>query len=109
TYTRIHYGDVLRDIYLNIPERLKRIIPSQERFTAINVPVVSVISKGVYVFRKLLKSGQADIDILFSQTEKKSERVALFLAILELCKLKRIIITENNCIKIRSSQLNDST
>lgn len=58
--------------------------------------VVSVISKVVYVLKNLYKHGTAQIDRLFDGITGRSERVATFLAILELTKSGRIIISDDN-------------
>lgn len=58
--------------------------------------VVSVISKVVYVLKSLYKNGSAHIDTLFDGMTGRSERVATFLAILELTKSGRITISDDN-------------
>ncbi len=58
--------------------------------------VVSVISKIVYILKSLYKSGSARIDSLFVNMTGRSERVATFLAILELTKSGRLIISDDN-------------
>ncbi|MCI7804454.1 MAG: segregation/condensation protein A [Oscillospiraceae bacterium] len=58
--------------------------------------VVSVISKVVYVLKNLYKHGKSRIDSLFDGMTGRSERVATFLAILELTKSGRIMISDDN-------------
>ncbi len=58
--------------------------------------VVSVISKVVYVLKSLYKTGSAHIDKIFDGMTCRSERVATFLAILELTKSGRITISDDN-------------
>ncbi len=58
--------------------------------------VVSVISKVVYVLKNLYRHGTAYIDVLFEGMTDRSERVATFLAILELTKSGRIVISDDN-------------
>lgn len=58
--------------------------------------VVSVISKVVYVLKNLYKNGSVYIDRLFDGMTSRSERVATFLAILELTKAGRIMISEDS-------------
>ncbi len=58
--------------------------------------VVSVISKVVFVLKSLYKNGVSRIDSLFEGMTGRSERVATFLAILELTKSGRILISDDN-------------
>lgn len=58
--------------------------------------VVSVISKVVYVLKNLYRHGKSRIDSLFDGMTGRSERVATFLAILELTKSGRIMISDDN-------------
>ena len=55
-----------------------------------------VVSEVVYVLKNLYKHGTARIDSLFDGITGRSERVATFLAILELTKTGRIIISDDN-------------
>lgn len=57
---------------------------------------VSVSSKIVYVLKKLYKEGKCSVEGLFSEMTDRSERVAAFLAVLELTKSGRIILNEDN-------------
>ena len=57
---------------------------------------VSVSSKIVYVLKKLYKEGKCSVEGLFSEMADRSERVAAFLAVLELTKSGRIILNEDN-------------
>lgn len=58
--------------------------------------VVSVISKVVFVLKNLYRHGKSRIDSLFDGMTGRSERVATFLAILELTKSGRIMISDDN-------------
>ena len=58
--------------------------------------VVSVISKVVFVLKNLYRHGSVCIDSLFDGMTGRSERVATFLAILELTKSGRIVISDDN-------------
>lgn len=57
---------------------------------------VSVSSKIVYVLKKLYKEGKCSFEGLFSDIKDRSERVAAFLAVLELTKSGRIILSDDN-------------
>lgn len=58
--------------------------------------VVSVISKVIFVLKNLYRTGSARIDRIFDGMTGRSERVATFLAILELTKSGRIMISDDN-------------
>ena len=65
--------------------------PDQEVFSPlVTAPVVSVSSQIVAVLRRLWKTGVASYRQLFKEKKVRSERVAAFLALLELIKGKRI-------------------
>jgi len=60
----------------------------------LNITYISVFTKIVYVLKKLRKSGSLEMKTLFSDISR-SERVALFLALLELTNNRRIRFSEN--------------
>lgn len=65
--------------------------PKPENFSAlVSKKVVSVMSQAVFVLRRLWKRKVIPYWTLFSGKKDKSERVAIFLAVLELVKGKRI-------------------
>lgn len=67
--------------------------PKPENFSAlVSKKVVSVMSQAVFVLRRLWKRKIIPYWTLFSGKKDKSERVATFLAVLELVKGKRIRI-----------------
>lgn len=57
---------------------------------------VSVTSKIVYILGRLYKEGKCSMEHLFSDIKDRSERVASFLAVLELTKSGRIILNDDN-------------
>ena len=57
---------------------------------------VSVISKVVYVIKTLYQCGSVFIENLFDGMTDRSERVATFLAVLELTKSGRIVLNDDN-------------
>lgn len=97
-YKLKHPPEKLADTYLNM--NIKKIDFRQANEKKINDvvqhKVVSVISKVVYVLKNLYANGKVYIDRLFDGMKGRSERVATFLAILELTKSGRIIISEDN-------------
>lgn len=58
--------------------------------------MVSVTTKVVFILRKLYTAGVALMDSLYDGITDRSERVATFLAVLELAKSGRIVISEDN-------------
>jgi len=97
-YKLKHSPDILAEIYLGM--NLKRTDFKKANEKKINdvvqQKVVSVISKVVYVLKHLYKSGSVYIDRLFDGMTGRSERVATFLAILELTKAGRIMISDDS-------------
>jgi segregation and condensation protein A len=64
--------------------------------------VVSVTSKIFTVLRALRKGGKMKLDGLFTADTGKSGMVATFLAVLELVKSKKIIITGKNTLALKN-------
>ncbi len=94
TYMHTHSSDELIDAYISAVGRGQRKLPPPSTvFTKIVAKkVVSVSSKIVYVLRNILKSGKQKMTSFFCGAESRSELVATFLAMLELCKANRIEI-----------------
>lgn len=94
TYTLCHEAGVIYDAYLSAAGRGKRKLPpSTAPFTKIVArKIVSVSSKIVYVMRNLFKGGKKKLSELYSGAKSRSELVATFLAVLELCKANRVKI-----------------
>lgn len=92
TYRRHHTPQEIFQAYLSAAGRGKRFQPpAPESFDGIVThPIVSVTSQIVFVLRKLWKRGSVSWSRLFGEKQEKSERVAAFLAVLELIKGKRI-------------------
>ena len=99
TYSVIHEPQILVDTYLKI-----QIKPPEEQIkteafnTIVKKKIVSVTSKIIYVLRRLYKTGSCLMDGLFDGMTNRSERVATFLAILELTKSGRIRLNEDNTV-----------
>lgn len=97
-YQLKHPPEKLAEVYLNM--NVKKIDFRQANEKKINdvvqQKVVSVISKVVYVLKNLYANGKVYIDRLFDGMTGRSERVATFLAILELTKSGRIMISDDN-------------
>ncbi len=109
TYSLIHDPQELYDAYMKI-----RIKPQAEQVRAesfnslVKKKVISVTSKIIYVLRCLYQSGSCMIDDLFGGMTDRSERVATFLAVLELTKSGRIWLNDDNTV-ITFNRNRDST
>ena len=60
--------------------------------------IYSVTSKILYVLKKLYKTGSFDMDRLYDGMKERSERIATFLAILELTRSGRITLSDDNSV-----------
>lgn len=99
TYSVIHDSDTLLTVYLSINVKPVDIPVKNEDFSGIvSGKIVSVTSKIIYVLRSLYKNGECSLDGLFNNMTGRSERVAVFLAVLELTKSGRILLNEDNTI-----------
>ncbi len=97
TYELVHTSDVIYLSYLSAVGRGKRRLPpSTAPFTKIVAKkIVSVSTKIVFVIRKLF-GGKKKLISLYKTAESRSELVATFLAVLELCKANRVKIEGEN-------------
>ncbi|MBO4468527.1 MAG: segregation/condensation protein A, partial [Clostridia bacterium] len=92
TYELCHDPQVLVDAYISAVGRGKRRLPpSTAPFTKIVArKIYAVSSKIVFVMRNLVKGGKKRLSALYGSARSRSELVATFLAVLELCKANRI-------------------
>ena len=99
TYRHQHEPEVLRQAYLQIgakPQPNAK-APLTDRIQAVvQQRVVSVISKVVYVLRRLYAEGSVRVDNLYEGMTDRSARVATFLAVLELTKTGRTRLNADN-------------
>ncbi len=105
TYELIHASDVMYLSYLAAVGRGKRKLPpSTAPFTKIVAKkIVAVSTKIVFVIRNLWSGGKQKLSNLYKTANSRSELVATFLAVLELCKANRVNIegdAENAEIKL---------
>lgn len=98
TYNVLHSPQVLYDAYMNIYARAKKAQPLKaEVFEPIvSHRIVSVTSKITFILKNLYNSGSCSMDRLYDGITDKSERVATFLAVLELTKSGRIRLSDDN-------------
>ncbi|MBR5246629.1 MAG: segregation/condensation protein A [Clostridia bacterium] len=96
TYKRFHEPQELFSAYVSATGKKMRLLPPPiEAFREIVVKkVVSVSSKISKIFKKLaLKGKKTKWKTLFDDAESRSDIVATFLAVLELTKSKKVIVT----------------
>lgn len=94
TYVDVHESGVLLDAYISAIGRGKRRLPPpQTAFTKIVArKIVSVSSKIVSVLKNLSRSRKRRMHAFFEGATSRSELIATFLAILELCKGNRVTV-----------------
>jgi len=97
TYLNIHESEKLIDAYISAVGRGQRKLPPPTTVFGKIVArkIVSVSSKIVFVLRKLWGGGKKQLRTLFDGAESRSELVATFLAVLELCKSNRVYVNGN--------------
>ena len=105
TYELSHSADVMYLSYLAAVGRGQRKLPpSTAPFTKIVAKkIVAVSTKIVFVMRNLWKGGSKKLSSLYKTARSRSEMVATFLAVLELCKANRVRVdgdAENAEIKL---------
>lgn len=92
TYVRRHDPmELARSYWDAVGKGRRRLPPQSEVFTPLVAkPVVSVSSRIVHILRGLYRRTRLSFRGLFEDSGSRSERVATFLAVLELLKAKRI-------------------
>lgn len=98
TYTQTHSPEDLLSAYFGISSQKIRNNPIQASVfrPIVSKRIVSVYSKIIFVLRRLYKSGRYDMKNLYDGMTDRSERIATFLAILELTKSGRIMLNDDN-------------
>ena len=97
TYSKQHKISDLFKAYIDAVGRKVSKPPSKDVFSKIvSRKVVSVFSKIIFVLRRLKKLTEADYNSLFSESCTRSEMVATFLAVLELIKIKRVALDDED-------------
>ncbi|MBE6730561.1 MAG: serine protease [Ruminococcaceae bacterium] len=95
-YSLNHPPELLLKAYMNAAGRGKRFLPpKEERFNELVVRrFVSVSSQVSVIFEALSRDKKINLEEFFATKHDSSERVAAFLAVLELIKEKKIRIDE---------------
>ncbi len=98
TYTKEHDPQELVEAYMGISVRIKE-APALDASVfkpIVSKKIVSVTSKIIFVLKKLYTTGVCNMDSLYNGIFDRSERVATFLAVLELTKSGRIMLSDDN-------------
>lgn len=98
TYTRLHEASVLYEAYMGLSEKAKSAVPLKAGMfePIVSHKIVSVTSKIIFVLKKLYTGGECSMEHLYDGMTGKSEKVATFLAILELTKSGRIYLNDDS-------------
>ena len=88
----------LLEAYLGIGEKARKMRPLRAEIfrPIVSHKIVSVTSKIIHVLKMLFTEGVCELERLYDGSETKSERVAVFLAVLELTKSGRIFLDDDN-------------
>ncbi len=106
SYSKRHKITELLEAYANCVEsKNNRRLPSEKDFSVIiSRKFFSVFSKISSILSKLKKEGPISYNSLFYESKSKSEIVATFLAVLELIKDKKVVLSEEgNKIRLLDS------
>ena len=92
TYQNTHEKELVLSAYIAaIGRGQRKLPPSTTVFGKIVArKIVSVSSKIVFVRKNLMRGGKQKMNLLFKTAQSRSELVATFLAVLELCKASRV-------------------
>ncbi|HNW04702.1 MAG TPA: segregation/condensation protein A [Oscillospiraceae bacterium] len=96
TYTRLHPKEDLARAYLSaLGRQMRKLPPPPELFSPIvKRRVVSIASRAIILLHRLYRHSVMKLKELFFNGDK-SERIAMFLAVLELSKNGRVIISDD--------------
>lgn len=97
-YTHVHSPDDLLAAFFGISSQQARKAPVNAAVfkPIVSKRIVSVASKILYVLRRLYKNGKCETASLYEDITDKSEKIATFLAILELTKSGTIYLNDDN-------------
>ena len=98
TYNRLHNAEILVDAYMGISVKERKLTPLKADVfkPLVSKRIVSVTSRVFYILRKLYNNGKFSMNELYEGMTDRSERVATFLAVLELTKNGRIKLNDDN-------------
>ncbi len=96
TYTRLHPKEDLARAYLSaLGRRLRKLPPPPELFSPIvKKRAVSIASRAIILLHRLYRNSIMKLSELLFKGDR-SERIAMFLAVLELSKNGRVVISDD--------------
>ncbi|MDE6005619.1 MAG: segregation/condensation protein A [Oscillospiraceae bacterium] len=99
-YQLKHSPEQLAEVYVKIGKfgMQEKLLTEKITDTVKQEKTVSVISKVIFILRKLYDGKSVKINSLYENITDRSARVAIFLAILELTKFGRIMLNEDNTL-----------
>ena len=99
TYSRLHEPEDILRAYINAAgKNLRRMPPPIEAFRKIvSTKIIAVGEKISELTERLKRGGKFSFRKYLAFSESRSELVAKFLAVLELCKMKKITINGSGC------------
>lgn len=106
TYRYVHQPEDIRRALLNFFQRgAEQLPPPEKAFEGIvGREPYPVSTKAKEILKRLIRSGVTHFKALFQNNKSRSEIVATFLAVLELCKTSRISLagSQEDCTIIRT-------
>ncbi|MBR5233395.1 MAG: segregation/condensation protein A [Clostridia bacterium] len=98
TYSRLHDALELYTAYINAAgKKLRNLPPAEDSFKDIvEKAVVSVSVKIENIYSVIMKTGKMKVFDVFGMAKSRSELVASFLAILEMAKNRRVLLSGEN-------------
>jgi segregation and condensation protein A len=107
TYKRVHESSELLSAFADACGKAqRRLPPPAESFSGIvSHKIVSVFSRTIFVLKNVLRRGRVSFNDLFRKPDR-SENVATFLAVLELIKSKKLHISDEGELFLRSGARN---
>lgn len=112
TYTQVHEPYDLLAAYFGLSDKKLKNRPVEASVfkPIVSHKIVAVSTKIIYVLRRLYKTGKCSMAGLYDGVTDKSEKVATFLAILELTKSGRIRLNDDNTeITFERKRIKDAT
>jgi segregation and condensation protein A len=99
TYDLVHDKSILERAYAGIIKHRKipdKLTSEADFENIVRKKIAPVAEKITYILKLLYRNGKCVISEIFADIRDKSERVAAFLAVLEMTRSGRILLNENN-------------
>lgn len=106
TYQLTHSPDKLAEAWQHIGKAKMngRLLSEKITDTVTQTKVVSVISKVIFILRKVFRGESVSVESLYEGVTDRSARVATFLAVLEMTRFGRIQLNEDNTMLMLCEQ-----